>query len=253
MKNEFNKMIILAAISLSVIWVFSHIVPNMDTKQVTATKVSHVEQRELPTGIVVAPLNKLLIWSKSLTSNYGFAIILMTFVLRLMLTPLQYISMKSMKKMKDIQPQLTSIKEKFSNEPNQVTTETIKLFKEKSVNPFMGFIPVLIQMPLFYSLYKLLSISPEIIGSNFYGWLIDLSLPDPLYILPILAGIIQLAVMFYGSNEPQESKMGGKFKLIMSAVFTGIMLKMPAALLLYTITSSVYSVVEKGIINRIIG
>jgi YidC/Oxa1 family membrane protein insertase len=253
MKNEFNKILVLTAISLSVLWAFGHISPQITTNQASVVRVSHAEAKELPTGLIVAPLNKLLNWSQSLTTNYGLAIILMTLALRFMLTPLQYLSLKSMKKMKDIQPQLTSIKEKFSSDPSKVTAETLKLFKEKSVNPIMGFLPLLLQMPLFFSFYKLLRISPEIIGSNFVGWLTDLSLPDPLYVLPILAGMLQLVVMFYSANESHESKMGGKFKFVMSAVFTGIMLKMPAALLLYTITSSVYSVVEKGVINRIIG
>ena len=95
--------------------------------------------------------------------------------------------------------------------------------------------------------------SPDIIGANFGGWVTDLSLPDPFFILPILAGILQLVVMFYGTTESHESKMAGRFKFVMSAVFTGVMLKMPAALLLYTITSSMSSVIEKGVINRIIG
>ncbi len=262
MKNEFFRIVVLAAISLSVICVCTRfMVSRTASEQVSSKRVTGPEinlktlgeRKATPTGVIIGPLNRLLILAKSLTSNYGLAIILMTFVLRLMLTPLQYISIKSAKKMKEIQPQLVLIKEKFCNDPSKVREETMKLFKEKSVNPVMGFLPVLLQMPLFFSLYKLLRMSPNIIGANFGGWLTDLSLPDPFFILPILAGIFQLVVMFYGANESHEPKMAGKFKFIMSAVFTGVMLKMPAALLLYTITSSVSSVIEKGVISRIIG
>lgn len=189
---------------------------------------------------------------QSLTANYGAAIILMTFLLKLMLSPLQFLSMASMNKMTNIQPELKRIKEKFSSEPTKIQSETLKVFKENSVNPLMGFIPVLLQLPLFFAFYKLLRNSPHIVGANFGGWLLDLSLPDPLYVLPIVAGLFQLALMFY-NKESSETKMNGKVKLLMSAAFTGIMLKLPAALLLYTITSSVFSLLEKGVFKIIFG
>ena len=233
MKNIFGRIIILLLISFSTL-------PSISEAQVQ------------PHGIFISPLNDLLMLSHKLTSNYGMAIILMTVFLRLMLSPLQYISQKTMRKMNGIQPQIKLIKEKFKNDPEKVQKETLNLFKEKSVNPLMGFLPTLLQMPLFFALYKLLRVSPNIVGANFIGWLTDLSLPDHLYILPILAGLIQLAVMYYSSRESHEQKIAGKFQVVMSAVFTGVMLKMPVALLLYTITSSVSSLIEKGVINKFI-
>lgn len=257
MKNEFNRMIIFVVVSFGLIYAFNQFsskinVPKSSPLEIGSHQVQNIKKIS-PSGIIVTPLTKLLTLSQRLTSNYGLAIILMTLLLRVMLTPLQFISMKSMKKMKEVQPELLSIKEKFINDPNKVRNETLKLFKEKSVNPFMGFIPVLLQMPLFFGLYKLLNMSSDIVGANFAGWLTDLSLPDPLYILPILAGILQLLAMFYSSNESHNPNMSGKIKFVMTAVFTGLMLKMPAAILLYTITSSVSSMVEKGVINKIIG
>lgn len=245
MKNIFGRIVVLLVISLSVMFVCKHSYASSPSIVSKALGQPH--------GIIITPLNDLLMVSHKLTSNYGMAIILMTIFLRLMLSPLQYVSLKSVKKMNKIQPQLKLIKEKFKSDPEKVQKETLKLFKEKAVNPFMGFLPTLLQMPLFFAFYKLLRVSPNIVGANFAGWITDLSLPDHLYVLPILAGLIQLAVIYYSSRDSVEQKMTGKFQIVMSAVFSCVMLKMPVALLLYTITSSVSSLVEKGVINRFIG
>ena len=145
--------------------------------------------------------------------------------------------------MKEIQPELTLLKGKWKDDSRKMQEETMKLFKQKLINPFTSFIPVLLQLPLFYIFYNLLTTFPGIIGTT-------LAVPDPLFILPIVAGILQFVLMYFSSQDVPDSAMGKKLRVIMPLVFTGIMLKLPVAVLIYTITSSVYSIVEKGAMNK---
>lgn len=188
-------------------------------------------------------MNQLFATAVQFFPDLTLAIIALTFFLRLVLFPLQFMSAKAAKKMKDIQPELSLLKEKWKNDSRKMQEETMKLFKQKSINPFKSFIPVLLQLPLFYIFYNLLTTFPGIIGTT-------LAIPDPLFILPIVAGILQFVLMYFSSQDVPESAMGKKLRLIMPLVFTGIMLKLPVAVLIYTITSSVYSIVEKGTMNK---
>ena len=188
-------------------------------------------------------MNQLFATAVQFFPDLTLAIIALTFFLRLVLSPLQFMSAKAAKKMKEIQPELSLLREKWKDDSRKIQEETMKLFKQKSVNPFTSFIPVLLQLPLFYIFYNLLTTFPGIIGTT-------LAVPDPLFILPIVAGILQFVLMYFSSQDVPDSAMGKKLRVIMPLVFTGIMLKLPVAVLIYTITSSIYSIVEKGAMNK---
>lgn len=190
-------------------------------------------------------MNQLFATAVQFFPDLTLAIVALTFFLRLILSPLQFMSAKAAKNMKEIQPELTLLKEKWKDDSRKMQEETMKLFKQKSVNPLTGFIPVLLQLPLFYIFYNLLTTFPGIIGTT-------LSIPDPLFILPIIAGILQFVLMYFSTQDVPESDMGKKLRVIMPLVFTGIMLKFPVAVLIYTITSTVYSIVEKGAMNKFV-
>jgi YidC/Oxa1 family membrane protein insertase len=206
-----------------------------------------------PHGLIVTPLYKIFLQSTEVTSNYGVAIILITFALKLTLSPLQYVSMKSSLKMKKITPELSMIKEKWKNNADKMKEETLRVFKTNSINPLMSIIPGFLQIPLFFAFYSLLTHSKEIIGHHFFGWLTDLSLPDPLFILPIIAGLLQLVMMLRNDHNENHPSRKPHFKIVMPIIFTGFMLKLPVAILIYTISSSVYALIEKVVLIKIIG
>lgn len=191
-------------------------------------------------------MNHLFFTATQFFPNYTLAIIAMTLFLRLVLFPLQFLSAKAARKMKDIQPELSSIKEKCKNDSQKLREETMQLFKHKSINPLMSFIPALLQLPLFYIFYQLLTTFPGPVGTH-------LASADPNFVLPVIAGVLQFMMMHFYNQEKTESSMAKRMKILMPVIFTGIMIKLPVAVLIYTITSSVYSLVEKGIFSRLIG
>lgn len=205
-----------------------------------------------PEGVLVGPLHQYLSVLVSSLPSIGLAIIILTLSIRALLIPLQFYSMKSMKKMELIQPKLAKLKEKFSTDSTKLQQATLKLFRKESVNPLTTILPMLIQIPLFYALFKMLSSSPLVSGSDFLGWLPDLAAADPLYILPVIAGICQLLVMIYSQNKSSDKKMSRGVVVTMSVAFTGFMFTMPSAVLLYSITGSVISLAERAMIARII-
>lgn len=188
-------------------------------------------------------MNQLFATAIEFFPDLNLAIVILTLSLRFTLSPLQLMSARAAKKMKEIQPDLSLIKEKWKDDTKKIQEETMKLFRQKSINPMAAFIPVLLQLPLFYVFYNLLTTFPGIVGTT-------LALPDPFFILPILAGVLQFAQMHRGSENEAGGIVGQKMKTIMPVVFTAIMIKLPLAVLIYTVTSSVYSIVEKEVMNR---
>ena len=258
MKPEIKKLPLAILLSVFVFLSYNYVIDRysdhltQETIEVPKQKmvVTNNIKKEL-NGIIISPLNKLLVSIYDHTGNLGWAIIILTLLLKTILTPLQYIALKSSKKIKEIQPLLKNIKQKFKSDLKRQRDETARVFKEKKVNPLHGIIPSLLSIPIFWALFQIFKESSSTIGASFVSWLVDLSLPDPLYILPILAGVLYLLSMLFGGSSP-GNKISNKLKFFMVGVFTIFMCKMPAAILLYTITSTGFSIVEKYLINRII-
>lgn len=181
--------------------------------------------------------------------NYGIAIILLTILIRLITFPLQYKSFKSMKKMQLIQPELAKIKEKFKDEPQKMQKETMDLFKKAGANPLSGCLPLLLQMPFFFAIYKVLYSSVELVGAPFYFWIHDLSIQDPFYVLPVLMGIAMLAqqkLTPQTSVDPTQQKI----MLFMPVIFAFIMKSLPAGLVLYIFVSTVVGVAQQALVYK---
>ncbi len=140
-------------------------------------------------GLIAVPILRGLQFFYSVIPNYGISIILLTIIIRMLTFPLQFKSFKSMKKMQEIQPELTKIKEKYKSDPQRMQQETMGLFKKAGANPLGGCLPMILQMPIFFAFYKVLYSSVELVDAPFFGWIHDLSQKDPYYVLPVLMGL----------------------------------------------------------------
>jgi YidC/Oxa1 family membrane protein insertase len=125
------------------------------------------------------PIFQVLHWLHAVIGNMGLAIIALTFVLKLIVLPLAYKSYVSMARMKELQPEMEALKERAGEDKQMMQREMMKLYKDKKVNPAAGCLPILIQIPIFFSLYKVIFVTIELRHSSFFGWLRDLSAPDP--------------------------------------------------------------------------
>lgn len=188
----------------------------------------------------------LLTHLNALTGNFGVAIILATIIIKIVLLPLTLKQDKSMRKMKQLQPELEKIKEQYKDNPQEVQIKTMELYKKNKVNPAGGCLPLLIQLPILWALFGVLrsGIIPE--GEKFL-WL-TLSTPDPYFIMPVLNGAVSfLQQKLMGtSDNPQMKSMMYMFPIMM--IF--ISYKMPAGLQLYWLVSSVASVVQQYLIMK---
>ncbi len=200
-------------------------------------------------AVLAVPILRGLQFIYKYIPNYGIAIILLTILIRLVTFPLQYKSFKSMKKMQQIQPELNKIKEKYKDEPQKMQKETMDLFKKAGANPLSGCLPLLLQMPFFFAIYRVLYSAVELVGAPFYGWIHDLSIHDPFYVLPVLMGIAMLAQQKLTPQttvDPTQQKI----MMFMPVVFAFIMKSLPAGLVLYIFVSTVVGVAQQALVYR---
>lgn len=191
-------------------------------------------------------------WLFSFLGNYGAAIILLTVILKILLYPLTYKSMKSMKKMSALQPQLQRIREKFKDDKEALNREMLQLMRSNGYNPVAGCLPMLIQMPVFFALYRVLYSSFELYQSPFAFWIQDLSKHDPWYVTPvILTGVmfLQQKLTPTTATDPAQQKM----IQWMPVIFGVFMLGLPAGLTLYMLTNAVVSIVQQLVLNKKLG
>ncbi len=199
-------------------------------------------------SIIARPLFWLLKFLYKIIGNYGWAIIILTILVRIPFIPLLNKSQKSMKKLQDIQPQMAEIKEKYKKDPQKMQKEMMGLYKKHKVNPVGGCLPMLIQMPVFLALYKILLIAIELQGTPFILWITDLSVKDPYYVFPILMGatmVIQQKIT-PTAMDPQQAKM----MMLMPIVFTFMFLSFPAGLVLYWLVNNTLGIVQQIYVNK---
>lgn len=200
-------------------------------------------------GIIAVPILRGLQFFYKFIPNYGISIIILTILIRLITFPLQYKSFKSMKKMQLLQPELTKIKEKFKDDPQRLQKETMGLFKNAGANPLGGCLPLLLQMPFFMAFYKVLYAAVELVHAPFYGWINDLSVKDPFFVLPVLMTItmfIQQKMTPAAGVDPNQQKI----MLFMPIVFGFIMKDLPAGLVLYIFVSTILGIVQQFFVNK---
>ena len=205
-------------------------------------------------GVIARFLLVVLVWLNQATHNYGWAIIVLTIIIKIVLYPLQHKSIVSMKKMQKVQPKVEQIKQKYKkarSDPEQrqkMNVEMMKLYQQEGINPMGGCLPILLQLPILWGFYGLLSRAIELRGAEFIGWIHDLSGKDPYYITPILMTItmfIQQAIT-PTTADPVQKRMF----LIMPLVFGWIFKEFPSGLVLYWLVQNVLTIVQQLIMNK---
>ncbi|HDD35394.1 MAG TPA: membrane protein insertase YidC, partial [Candidatus Desulfofervidus auxilii] len=207
---------------------------------------------ELLAKILLYVLN----WFYKFTHNYGIAIILLTIVIKILFWPLTHTSYKSMRDMQKLQPHIARIRKQYKDDKEALNRELMNLYRTYKVNPFGGCLPILLQIPVFIALYKVLLYAIELRHAPFITyfpftkriWLADLSAKDPYYITPILMGISMVVQqkMTPSSLDPRQSK----FMILMPIFFTFLFLKFPSGLVIYWLVNNVLSIIQQAYINR---
>jgi YidC/Oxa1 family membrane protein insertase len=194
-------------------------------------------------GFLAVPILRLLKFFHSFLLNWGLAIIALTILIKLLLNPLTRKSMKSMKAMQDLQPQLQKIRVKYKEDREKLNLETMSLFKTHKVNPMGGCLPMVLQMPIYIALYKVLYNATELYHAPFFGFYHDLSAPDPYFVLPILLGIFMVLQqkLTPTAGDPAQAKM----MMIMPVMFSLFMLFLPLGLVLYIFVNTLFTVTQQ--------
>ncbi len=199
-------------------------------------------------GWLARPMLDLMKWFYSLCGNWGIAIILLTLTVRTVVLPLYLMSFKSMAKMKLIQPKMVEIRERLKDDQQKMNQEIMLLMKDNKVNPLGGCLPLLLQFPVFIALYQVFGHSIELYQEPFFGWISDLSLKDPFYVLPVLMGItmfVQQKITPTAMDPIQE-----KVFMFMPILFSVFMLGLPSGLTLYIFVSSLFGITQQFIFMR---
>jgi YidC/Oxa1 family membrane protein insertase len=194
------------------------------------------------------PFLQILIFFNKIFHNYGVAIIILTMIIKFITLPLNSISMKSMKKMQKVQPEVLKIREKFKGDPQKMNAAIMELYKKNKVNPVSGCLPMLIQIPIFIALYKMLLVSIELKNSPFVFWIVDLSEKDPYYITPILMGISMFIQqkMTPSTADPAQQKIF----MFMPIIFTFLFINFPSGLVIYWLVNNILTIIHQFYLNK---
>ena len=221
-------------------------------------------------SFLTKPISFSINWFYNYVGNFGLAIIAFTILMRLILFPLAHTSFKSMAKMKKLQPEMQQLKETYPDDRQKMQQELMALYKREGANPIAGCLPIVVQIPIFFSLYKVLFVTIEMYHSPFYGWIHDLSAPDPLGILTIF-GLIQwdvpnaLSIVNIGIlpilmgftmwlqqklNPAPTDATQAKIFAFLPFVFTFILAGFAAGLVLYWSVNNILSIAQQWLIQR---
>ncbi|WP_343184051.1 membrane protein insertase YidC [Buchnera aphidicola (Ceratovacuna keduensis)] len=194
------------------------------------------------------PLFKLLYYLHSFLKNWGISIIAITCIIKLIMYPISKFQYYQIAKMKEIQSEINIIKKRHKNNKNMLNKEIIDLYKKNNINPIGSFLPLIIQMPIFLSLYYVIIESVELRHSPFILWINDLSDKDPFFILPILMGITTFLLQNDSKNDDNNENFQKKIINIMPVFFTIFFLWFPSGLVLYYIVSNILTIIQQKIV-----
>ena len=208
--------------------------------------------------VIVVPLLRSLKWVNAYIGNYGWSIIILTFIINVILFPLRHKSVVSMRKMQEIQPEVKAIQDRYKNlkatDPakQKMNQELMTLYKERGVNPASGCVPMLLTFPFIFAFYALLSTAIELRGAPWFGWIHDLSAHDPYFVVPILMGVSQIWQQRLApatGMDPVQQKM----MLFMPIFFTFLFLWYPAGVALYWFVNNIWAIGQQYLTNYMIG
>ncbi|HET7910167.1 MAG TPA: membrane protein insertase YidC [Nitrospira sp.] len=198
---------------------------------------------------VAKPIFYVLRFINDYTHNYGVTIILLTMGIKLLFVPLQFKSYKSMKQMQMIQPKVLGLQEKYKDDRDKLNKELIKLYRDHKVNPVGGCLPMILQMPVFVALFNILYMTIDLRQAPFFGWITDLSVQDPYYVLPIIMGatmVIQQKIT-PTTMDPTQAKV----MLVLPVFMTFLFINFPAGLVLYWLTNNVLTIGQQVLTDRL--
>jgi YidC/Oxa1 family membrane protein insertase len=198
--------------------------------------------------ILAKPIFWLLENIHTYVGNWGWSIILLTILIKLVFFPLSAASYKSMARMKDVQPRLMVMREQFKGDPQKLNKAMMEMYRNEKINPLGGCLPVLIQIPVFISLYWVLLSSVEMRNAPWIGWIQDLSVPDPYYILPVIMAVSMFVQTKLNPTPPDPIQ--AKVMLYMPLVFSVMFFFFPAGLVLYWVVNNLLSIAQQWQINQ---
>ena len=194
------------------------------------------------------PLFALLSWLHGIFGNWGWSIIALTLLIRMVLYPLTFKGMMSMQKIKEISPQVKEVQAKYKGDPQRMNAAVMELYKKHKANPLGGCLPMLLQIPVFFAIYRVLLNAVELQGAPWMLWITDLSRMDSFYVMPILMG----ASMYYQQKltpnnftDPMQEKV---FKFL-PLIFTFFFITFPSGLVLYWFVNNLFSIGQQFIVN----
>ncbi|MEI7816731.1 MAG: membrane protein insertase YidC [Desulfuromonadales bacterium] len=200
--------------------------------------------------VIAKPLLYSLKFFYNYVGNYGIAIIIITIILKAFFFPLTHKSYKSMKGMQKIQPEMTKLREKYKDDRDAMNKAVMELYREHKVNPMGGCLPMVVQIPVFFALYKSLMFSIELRHAPFFFWVTDLADKDPYYVTPVIMGITMFVQqkMTPSNMDPMQQKM----MLALPVVFTFMFLSFPSGLVLYWLVNNVLTIGQQMYINKLV-
>lgn len=200
--------------------------------------------------IIAKPLYWMLNLIHGFIGNWGFAIILLTIMIKAVFYKLSETSYKSMAHMRKVQPKLKTMKERYKDDKQGMNQAMMKLYKEEKINPLGGCLPILVQMPVFIALYWMLMESVEMRQAPFILWIQDLSAADPYFVLPLIMGITMMIQQKL--NPTPMDPMQAKVMMLLPIVFTVFFAFFPAGLVLYWVVNNTLSIMQQWYITRIV-
>lgn len=201
--------------------------------------------------LIAKPIFWLLEKFHALFDNWGLAIILVTLTLKALFFRLSAASYRSMANMRKLQPKMAELKERFGGDRQKMNQAMMELYRKEKVNPLGGCLPILVQIPVFISLYWVLIETVEMRQAPFYGWLTDLSSKDPYFILPVLMGISMFIQQRL--SPPPADPLQARIMQFFPIMFTGFFAFFPSGLVLYWVVNNVLSILQQWYINKTIG
>jgi len=199
---------------------------------------------------IAEPMHWVLVKLHALVGNWGLAIILLVLVIKLALFKLSEAQFRSMAKMKKLQPRMEALKERYGDDKQKLSAATMELYQKEKINPLGGCLPTLVQIPVFFALYYVLLESVELRQAPFFGWIQNLSAPDPYFVLPIINGAIMLGTQWLSPASPGMDPVQQRMMKAMPLIFAVLFLFFPAGLVLYYAVNGGLSLLQQWVITK---
>ena len=199
---------------------------------------------------IAEPLHWILVQLHAFVGNWGLAIILLVLLIKLAMFKLSEAQYRSMAKMRRMQPRMEALKERYGDDRQKLSAATMELYKKEKINPLGGCLPTLIQIPVFFALYYVLLESVELRQAPFFGWIQNLSAPDPYYVLPVINAAIMLGAQWLAPVSPGMDPLQARMMKTLPLIFAVLFLFFPAGLVLYYAVNGGLGLLQQWVITR---